>query len=486
MKRLILGVLILTTTSAFAQAPPVSPQTNAPQAAVSGGLSLEAYLNSVRTNNAEVRALIANIEASEVQIRRADLGIMPEAYGEYNVFDDRVPPLNPGFSPDRRDGYSWKFGVRQQTNFGLGGNLYFENNQVHLGGVNPGFFPINNYTSNRGVLELRQSLWKNSFGEQTRADLRAANAAAKAELYNQKFKLKNLMLEAENTYWSMVTFNQIAQLQEENVERAGKLNSWMLQKVRVKLYDDVEGIQTQTAFESRQLELQTTNNDRARMGRLFNTLRGVDSDEVEALQDMPNLETVGQTAPLKDFKLGREDFLALKEMAKAEENKARSERSGFKPKVDLVGSLASNGLDPRFNIAYDEVKNFNHPSWAIGIQVSFPLNLSLNNKLYKAAAKDAQAAMDAANDAEFKMTRMWRELSSQQKELLEIYNKAKKIEASQTSLLSKERKRLTNGRTTTFQLLTFEQNLVSAQIQRTRAQLGLIQVRNLLNTFGAQ
>lgn len=480
MRRLVFGVVVFLTLSAFGQ---TSPKTQKP---VSGGLTLEAYLQSVKTGNAEVRSLVAAIEASDVQQRQADLGIMPEAYGEYNVFDDRTPPLNPGFSPDRRDGYSWKFGVRQQTNFGLGGNLYFENNQIHLGGVNPGFFPINNYTSNRGVLELRQSLWMNSFGEKTRADLNAARSAAKAELYNQKFKLKNLMLQAENTYWMMVTYNHIAQLQEENVDRAKKLNDRMTRNVRLKLFDDVESIQTEIAFEKRQLELQSTNNDRAQISRAFNTLRGVDSDQVEPLQDMPNMDNIGKIAPLAEFKLGREDFLALKEMAKAEENKARSARSGFKPKVDLVGSLASNGLDPRFNTAYDEVKDFNHPSWAVGIQVSFPLNFSLNSKLYKAAKMDTQAAMDAGHDAEFKMVRTWRELSSQQRELLDIYNKAVRIESSQSSLLSKERNRLSNGRTTTFQLLSFEQDLASAQVQRARAQLGLIQVRNLLNTFEAQ
>lgn len=478
MKRLILGAVLLITVSAFAQTQPGPQQTAA-------GLSLEEYLLSVRTQNPEVRSLIANVEASEAQLRQADLGVMPEAYGEYNLFDDRTPPLNPRFSPDRRDGYSWKFGVRQETNFGLGANLYFENNRILLGGVDPMFFPLNNYTSNRGVLELRQSLWKNSFGEKTRADLRAANAKAKAELYQQRFKLKNLMLEAENTYWSMVTYNHIAKLQEENVNRSKKLNDWMQGKVRLKLYDDVDGIQTQAAFESRELELQTTNNDRAKMARAFNTMRGMDSDQVENLQDMPNLETYS-SASLKEFKMSREDFLALKEAAIAEENRARSERSGFKPKVDLVGTLASNGLDRRFNVAYDEIRNFDQPSWSVGIQVSFPLNFSLNNKLYRAAAKDAQAAMDAANDAEFKMTRTWREVSHQQRELLEIYNKARRIEASQTTLLSKERTRLTNGRSTTFQLLTFEQNLVTAQVQRTRAQLGLIQVRNLLKTFEAQ
>ncbi|MCC6137830.1 MAG: TolC family protein [Bdellovibrionaceae bacterium] len=447
-------------------------------------ITLTDYLDSVKANNPSARALMNSIEAAEVKIRRAELSLSAEAYGQYNVFDDRTPPLNPLFAPNRRDGYSWKAGVQKQTQFGLNANLYFENNHIVLGGVAPPFFPLTDYISNRGVLELKQDLWRNSFGERTRADVRTAVASAQSEYYNQRFQLKNLLLEAENTYWAVVTYDQIVSLQEENVERAKKLNDWMSKKVRLKLFDDVDGLQSQTAYEARLLELQSTKNDRAAVVRSFNTLRGMDSDVIGKLEGLPNLESF--TAYQKSqFKMRREDFLALKEMAAVQENRAKSERSALKPEVSLVGSVATNGLNPNFTGAYDQVKDWQNPSWTVGVQVRFPLSFGLNSKLYKAAAQDIQSAKDNSANADFRMMRAWEEISQKQTEYQEIYNKAKKIETSQTSLLSKERTRLTNGRTTTFQLLTFEQNLVSAQIQRTRAQLGLIQIKNLLKTFEA-
>lgn len=447
-------------------------------------LTLDEYLSAVKANNPEARALIASIEAAEVKLNRADLGVMPEAYGSYTLFDDRTPPLNPGFSPSKRDGYSWKVGVQQQSTLGLSGNLYFENNQIALGGVSPTFFPINDYVNNRGVLELKQSLWRNGFGGQTRAELKAAKAGAQAELYNQQFKLKNLLLDAENAYWSLVTYNQIVGLQQENVERSKKLYERMAKQVRARLFDDVEGLSSQAAYESRELELQTSTNDRANLARVFNTLRGLDSDVVEKLQDLPELEAQA-TYKKSQFKMRREDFLALKEMAKVAENQAKSARSSYKAQVDLVGTVASNGLNPQFAGAYDQVKGWDHPSWSVGIQVKFPLNFSLNNKLYNAAKKDIQAGRDNSDNADFQMMRTWEEISQRQKEMQEIYNKARRIEKSLTALMAKERTRLNNGRTTTFQLLTYEQNLVGAQIQRTRAQLGLIQIKNLLKTFEA-
>lgn len=467
MKWLILSTVLLISAGSNAQT-----------------ITLKDYLESVKTNNPSARALISGIEAAEVNVRRADLTLSPEAYAQYNVFDDRTPPLNPRFSPQRRDGNSWKFGVQKQTTFGLTGNLYFENNRITLGGVDPTFFPLYDYTSNRGVLELRQDLWRNSFGERVRADVNAAKAAAQSELYNQQFQLKNLLTEAENTYWAMVTYNNIVELQKENVERAKKLNEWMGRKVRDRLFDDVDGLQSETAYEARLLEQQNFTNERSQVARAFNTLRGIDSETVEQLDPLPNLETLENVRPL-NTKLSREDFLALKAQAKAAENQAQSSRSALKPEVALVGSVASNGLNAQFNGAYDQVKGWDYPAWSVGIQVKFPLSFGLNKKLYRASSQSIQAAKDNSANADFQMMRTLKEISQKQSEYQEIYNRARRIENSTNTLLKKERVRLNNGRTTTFQLLTFEQNLVAAQIQRTRAQLSLIQIKNLLNTFEA-
>lgn len=443
-------------------------------------LTLEKYLESVKKQSSEAKALVYQVEAAQVNVKQAELGLSPELFAEYNVFDDRTPPLFP-FSPNRTNGNNWKLGIQKQTTFGLSGQLYFENRNAVLGGVDPNFFPLFDYSQGRAVLELKQSLWRNGFGEQTRSNLEADISAMKADLENKKFQLKKLLLEAENTYWSMVTYNQIVALQEENAERAKKLSSWMTKQGRMKLSDDVDVMQSQTAYEMRQLELETSRQDRNAMARVFNTLRGNNSQNVEPLEELPAFKEKILVDIQK--KVAREDFAALKTAARAQEMKAKSTKSALKPQVDLVGLVASNGLDQRFSGTYQQIENNQFPAWSVGVQVKFPLNFSLSSQLKTAALNEMRAAQESSLNADFQLQQAWQDTLEKRRDYYNVYTRSKDIETAYNTIVQKERKRLQNGRSTTFTLLNLEQTLVATQIQRTKAQLGLLQIQNVLKTF---
>ncbi|MBY0384513.1 TolC family protein, partial [bacterium] len=398
-------------------------------------LTLQSYLEQVQKQSADGRALVAKAQAAEVKVKQAELMFSPELFAEYSSFDDRKPPLNPGFSPTSTVGHQWKVGVEKQTNFGLGGKLYFENNNVVLNGVNPSFFPISDYNSGRAVLEMKQSLWRNGFGEQTSAEYNATLAKARAEYEAQKFELKKFLLEAENTYWAMVTYNQIVSLQEENVERAKKLSEWMGKQGRLKLSDDVDVLQSKTAYEMRQLELESSRQEKNAMARLFNTMRGMDIQDVELLEKLRPLKQ--ELLSSQKIKAYREDFAAAKNSSVATEMMAKSRRSSLKPELNLVGSVASNGLDPRFAGVYGQIRNVDHPSWSVGVQLKVPLYFSLSEKLKSAALAEMRAAQDSAANADFQLMRAWQDTLQKNKDFYDIYVRAKDIEASYGLIVQK-------------------------------------------------
>ncbi len=449
-----------------------------------GVYTLQNYLDTVKTTNKEARALILQIEASEVKVKRAELSLSPQMFAEYNAFDDRTPPIFP-FSPSRKEGDILKIGIEKQTTLGLEGKLYFENSRNTLYGLSPTFNVPPNYSQTRAVLELRQSLWNNSFGEKVRSELRADIAEAQSILENQKFQLKQVLLNAENTYWAMVTLNQIMTLQQENVERAQKLSEWMSKQGRMKLSDDVDVLQAKAAFEMRSMELETSRSERNAMARNFNLLRGTENTQVENLQELPPFKK----EDYKNFlskKIQREDYTANKFKADAMENRAISGRSSLKAKVDLVGTVASNGLDPQFAGAYNEVKDYQYPSWTVGLQVRFPLNISLTQKLKRAIRNDIAAAQESSQNVDFLLEKEWQDVVEKQREYYDLFIRSRNIETSYSTIVEKERRRLQNGRSTTFTLLNLEQTLVTSQIQRAKSQLALIQIVNMLKTFEVQ
>lgn len=443
-------------------------------------LTLEQYLSQVRTGGPEARTLVENVNALKFRLNEATSPTALELYGEAGVSDDESEKLVP-FMGTRTEGRGWKLGLKKAFTTGTAANLYYDSRFANL--TNAFGIQTPNYWENRATFELSQSLWRNGFGAQTSAEIESGLAMARSAYLNAAYELKNLLLSAENTYWSLVTYNQIIKLQEENVDRSRKLRDVMRRKAGLRLSDDVEAIQAQASLETRELELQTSLDERADLIRKFNTLRGSTTDAVEALAEFPEKE-LSSSLPEKP-RMAREDFLALKAQAESIRNKARASRSKLRPQLDLVGQVSANGMDGRNSVAYDEVAAHDHPSWSVGLKFSAALDFGLIGEMASAYRAEQNSANEKARQAEFVMNRTYAGLKRQHEEARRRFEKAVSLENVLANLVRKERSRLANGRTTTFQLITFEQNLAAGQVQRVRAQLSLMQIFNVLKTFNA-
>lgn len=449
-------------------------------------LTLEQYFEQVRAQNHEARAAVLNAQGAELRFKEADAPVIPELYAEYNRFDRKLEQ-NSTFAQERVEGDQWKTGLRKQWTFGLQTDLYFNAARSNLTMPAAPFTPFRytDYMESTVTLDLKQPLWRNGFGDGMRADMDANRARLKAEYLKAKFALKNILLRAEDTYWNLVSQNQIIKLQEENVDRSGKMRDLMRRKYGQRLVDDVDSLQALAAHETRELELMASRDERASVARQFNTLRGLNTDEVnEILQPFPGQELAKKFA--EKAGIAREDFLSLIEEARSMELKARSSRSSIQPKLDLVASMGSNGIDGVTSTAYSEATEIRHPFWAVGLQFSVALDFGKIHDIRSGYEANRRAARSLAQNAEFTFERTYKDLLSRYGEAQRRFQKAQELEGTQTDLVQRERQRLINGRTTTFQTMTFEQNLAAAQIQRVKAQQALVQFYNVLKTFEVQ
>lgn len=445
-------------------------------------LSLNKYLDQVKSQSADGRAAVESLVAAQQGLEQADLPYAAEFFAEYDWTDDRKETMAPAFMGDRTISNDWKFGLRKQTTFGLSGDVYYENTKTDLNGVSPQLLPTPGFSDIKGAADVKFSLWRNGFGEQNRADLRENRAKHRIDYLKAKSVLKDLLLKAQNTYWSVVSFNQVIKLQQENVDRAKRLRDRYVRKANLKLFDDVEAIQAEANLASRDLELEQSINDRAVMVREFNRLRGVSSDHAEDLDVLPEKELLTRMTK-NSRRMSREDLLIAFEQATVTEAHSTAERSKIRPQLDLIAYAATNGHDALQDSAYRETAHFNNPTYRVGVQFSMPLDFSLLTKLRASHRASAKAAADQNQAAAFDEERVWNDLLEKKKEAQSHFEKALTVERLNTNLVKRERQRLSNGRTTTFELLNFEQNLALAQIQRVQAQLALMQVHNVIQTF---
>lgn len=457
----------------------------APSAADKGRLSLESYLQQVKSQGPEARAVQEGVAAAELRLNEADGSLSPEGYVEYKLLDDKKE-ANSLFAPSRTQNDAWKIGVRDQSRFGLSTNAYYITGQTELSGVSPQVPMITDYGTATAALELKQSLWRDSFGMATRSDLNAKRAASRIEILRQKMTLKNLLLKAENTYWSLASFNEIVKLQEENVDRARKLRDRMRQQANLRLFDDVDAMQAQASFESRELELQSSLDERASLIRQFNILRGRAADSAEDLSELPTSEFMLKQSNNPAKRMSREDLRIAFEEAEASRYQAEGSISKIYPQLDLLATVATNGLDVKAARAREEVQNLHNPTWMVGVVFSVPLDLSLLGNMKHSYQAQKRSAAERKAQALFNEERVWDDLIQQKREAQGRFQRSLSLEKLQTQLVQKERQRLMNGRTTTFQTITFEQNLALSQIARVRAQLTLLQIHNVIKTFEEQ
>lgn len=475
MKKTAIIVLMLASATAFGQSD--KKRT----------ITLKDYLEEVMTKNPEARAKKDAVIRAEMKLDEAEVPLSSNFYASYNFLDDKDEPTNP-FAPSHTRSSGWRAGVKDQTIFGLGTDFFVQSNHVNLMGANPQFIPLKDYYDTKAGVNLTQSLWRNGFGSATRAQYDMMKAKSRMDAFQAKFELRNLQLRAENAYWTVVSLNQIVKLQEENVERARKLTDFMIKRVNMRLVDDVDGLQVQAAQETRELELQTSIDERAGAMRMFNTLRGLDSNEVENLDELPEGELLLKDSidPVK--RMSREDFKAIYEGAVIAEQEAKGAKSQIAPQLDLTAGISTNGLNnPQGSspsTAWSEMGRGNNPTWQVGVTFSIPLDYSLISNMRKSYNAAATAAASQKQYAQFAEERAWNDLVQQKQESQKRFERAIKLEKTQTELVKRERARLINGRSTTLQTTTIEQNFASAQIQRVRSQLALLQVHNVLKTWG--
>lgn len=462
-------LILFISLGAAAQTKPVK---------AAAGLSLEEYLRQVKANGPQAQAAVENVRAMEFRLNEADQFTTAEIYGEAGVSDDQSEKLIP-FMGRRTEGHGWKLGLRKTFTTGTSANLYYDSRWANITGA--AGIPQPNYRENKAVLELSQPLWRNGFGSTVRAEIDLKRAQSKAELLKYKYELKNILTGAENTYWSLVAYNEVIKLQEESVERARRMRDLMKNKAGLRLVDDVDYLQVQASLEMRELELQSSQDERAQLVRDFNSHRGLNNETVEALADTPDRQLTAKFSG--GPKITREDFEILRRQAEMSRAQARAGRSQVRPQLDLVGSFSANGMHPESSTAHNEVAQNDHEQWMVGLRFSAALDFGLIWDMMRSFRAQQRAAQHLAQAADFSLERTFSGLNGKHGEAQRRYEKSVNLERLQTELVKRERQRLINGRTTTFQALTLEQNLATAQIQKVQSQLALVKIHNALKAF---
>ena len=446
-------------------------------------LSLDRYLEQVESSHEGIKANQTLIAAQADKSKEADLVTSSNFFLTAQNYYDEKYSAQPGRG-SKLDSTGLTFGVSKMTDFGLSGKLSYSLSRTNLPDAKPNLVPESKYYDTATTLELNQSLLKNGDGSDIKNAKTLQLAQSEMNMQMERMKYRVSLAEAEAAYWRLVLARETLKFQRENLKRAETLVAWIGKKVSEKLADSSELIQTQAILELRKLELQVGLDEEKAAMQAFNTARNIDSSVVsETLTRMTSELVAGLKIPNGGV---RPDVSAAEQGARLAKASAELGRDKYKPSLDVFASYAFNGHDVEAGKALGQGLTPESPTRVVGVKLSVPLDNTSIRSAREGYGKEAVAAEYNASRKSFEASREWEELV---RRVAEVKNRIKlvdKMEELQRKKLDMERKKQKLGRSVLFQVIQYETDLISAQLNIIRTKGELLSLVARMKIFGAE
>lgn len=447
-------------------------------------LSLEEYLNEVRSNNKAVKGLVMSTEAKQLRRDEGRLFYKPSFFltGEY--YDDQRPTNAPTFQGTQTLRHTVRTGLSQNFSTGTKATLSYNYYKTQINGVNPAIIPNRKFFDIAPQLELSQSLWRNFLGSEFEATVNAQVAQVEAQRWNEQYLAKQTLINAENAYWKLYVAQTSLKVIEDSLARAKKIRDWNANRVRNNLTDESDLVQAEANLSTREIELQDIKTDIEASLREFNSIREVEGEVVnlEGTKGKDSSYILDASVPMK-MKM-REDvraFLAQKNLAQAN---AELGRQRNRPNLELYASYSMNGRDANsYRDAKDQAFSNTRPFSIYGVRFTTPLDFGSMNDYKQAYANEVTASELQFKRKQYEVDREYEILQERFTNFKQRLRLMQDLVRINEKKLRVEKKRYDQGRTTTFQVLQFEQDFANSQLLKLRFERELIAVYNQLKLF---
>ncbi|MBI4925389.1 MAG: TolC family protein [Bdellovibrio sp.] len=439
--------------------------------------SLAQYLKQVRENHQGYLASEAIKTGTTFRMYETNLPLAPTFFSTIQLASDAK--ASPFLSYAKLITNTYSVGLSQTTRFGLQAKFSYNLYYTDYVGLKPSYY------EGKPILELNQSFLRNSFGAETRALEETQKAVVQATHFGESFKMKLLLADAESTYWKLFYSQRNIIIQKDALIRAQKIYDWCEKRARLRLADQADLLQAKAALETRKLQLEMAINEERSNTLSFNQMRGGDqTDIITELQDT-DLNTLINLIPAKSSE-PRDDIKAASVLEQAAYFNAELMRERDKPVLEAFATLSLNGRNYTTGEALRDSFKIDQPTAAVGLRFSVPLDFGTIQNSRTGWLNEQKAAELIYQRKQFDLAQEWSDLTSKFEESKKRLILSQAIENAQRQKLFYEKDRLTRGRSTTYQVLLFEQDYAQSQITRLQIQTEILQINAKMKLFGVQ
>ena len=455
-----------------------------PSVGLSAQLSLQDYLKQVEEKHQGVTAGKMVVEATEERKDESKLVFRPSVFAQGQMLIDKKPVSNVSTQGDKTNNEFVTAGIMQQFDFGLKGQLSYNLSHTEIHNASPNMVPNPDFNEGIARLELSQSLWRNLGGGESKAQAALIESQAKASKFGESFKIKSILANAESVYWSLSQMKKLVKVQTDNLNRAQRLVSWNQRRSNTGLGDRSDTLQAQANLKLREFELKRTLQDQITLQRTFNSLRGENTEVMNDTLDVVEAKSLLSLTPPAKTEM-RDDVKAALEQQKLAIANSTLAMERNKPTFEVYGSHALNGRDRDRGEAIGNSLTNDQPTTAIGVRFSAPLDFSTTSAAISSYKKEQIAADMNYQRKVFDQDREWNDLLTKFEDAKTKLTLVEQIAEAQKSKSVYENNRLNNGRTTTFQVLNFENDYATSEALRIQTETDLLNIYSQMKIFNA-
>jgi outer membrane protein TolC len=424
--------------------------------------------------------MIANAYLSQsfrLRVGEAALDFMPKATGQFQYSDDkRIASFNSALGSEALS-ESGDLGVQQKLRTGT--LLAFDYNLTESQILNSPFYGVPNYLIYTAAprISITQPLWKDFNASLSKAVEESTLAQLRASDISNLYSNQKIISDAENAYWTLALDREIVRLDRESIERTDKILKRNQKRASMNVTDKSDVLQSLASLKTKELAYQNDVESLRQASMKFNSIRNVPDDKVaETLQAIGDFLDTDISKDIVRKAVRADVAIAI---ANAQKSKADAKSSEIRnqPDISFVGTYQFDGRGSNSGLAMGTSWNGDNPYLTAQLNLTIPLDFSEINRMNQGYKAQAAAAEATTARAEFDLDQDWLDLEKQFKDAMSRLALARELEKLQSEKLQYERERFASGRTTSFQVLQFEDNFSDASLSKLKVENELITMR---------
>ena len=454
--------------------------TTAVAAAELKSVSLDECLRQAIEKNLSLRISRYDPELAQINLHSAYSGYDPtfnSSVGQSFSTIPRPASTNLGaFTPQA--GETWQDHYTMGLNglgpygfqYGLNGNLARNNSKQF--GFDPNGNPLTTVSSGYGdsaSLSLRQPVLKNFLIDSTRLNIALAKESLKQSVEGVRDQILSLARNVAVAYYGLIATKDSIRVQESALELAERSLAENKKRVEVGAMAPLEEKQAEAQVAARRADLILA---RQNYDRAVNGLKRLVSDDFGSLDGTGYVPTAVLEAIPEAFSrqdswhkaLSQRPAIISQKLDLAKRNiSLRFAKNQLYPELDLTGSFGLAGNQRAVGAVLGDLSDRRNPNFSFGIELSMPLTRRAAKDRLKTERVGIEASLLTYKDLEQSIMREVDDYILVAQSSLERVSATKAAQSFAEAALDAEQKKLENGKSTSFQVLSLQRDLVNAQ-----------------------